>query len=342
MVARPWPGESFADLYPAAAKEWHPTKNGHLAPSNLLPGSNAKVWWLCSTCGHEWKTQVNSRGRRGSGCRKCWNVRRGVLRATPKPGESFADRYPDVATEWHPTRNGGLQPTAVKPASAKRVWWQCSAGHEWAVPPSDRQRGEQCPTCAARQRALTKATPKPGRSLADLHPEIAADWHPTKNAPLTAADVNPGSKAKRWWQCRTCGWEWETDPDHRARSKRGCPGCARAKIGRDKSTPGPGESLAEKLPELAAEWHPTLNDPLTPFDVRPRGRSSLWWRCRFGHEWKAKVAPRAVGIGCPNARPLAHPSDRHAWSTNSRRPACRSSTTIRGYRLEEGARSRLT
>ena len=50
---------------------------------------------------------------------------------------------------------------------------------------------------------------------------------------------------------------------------------------------------------LAAEWHPTLNEPLTPFDVRLRGNASVWWRCRFGHEWKAKVAPRAVGVGCP-------------------------------------------
>ena len=54
------------------------------------------------------------------------------------------------------------------------------------------------------------------------------------------------------------------------------------------------------MPELAAEWHPRLNLPLTPFDVRPRGKASVWWQCRIGHVWKAKVAPRAVGIGCPH------------------------------------------
>jgi putative zinc ribbon protein/uncharacterized protein DUF559 len=53
------------------------------------------------------------------------------------------------------------------------------------------------------------------------------------------------------------------------------------------------------MPELAAEWHPTLNGSLTPFDIRPRGRASVWWKCPLGHVWKAKVAPRAVGIGCP-------------------------------------------
>lgn len=70
-------------------------------------------------------------------------------------------------------------------------------------------------------------------------------------------------------------------------------------LSRTKATPKRGESLAEKDPELAAEWHPTLNAPLTPLDVRPRGRASVWWKCPLGHVWKAKVAPRAVGVGCP-------------------------------------------
>jgi rubrerythrin len=188
----------------------------------------------------------------------------------------------------------------VKAGSNKKVWWQCEHGHAWLAPPVGRKRGEGCPGRAPLKNAIKRSTPRRGKSLADLYPEIAADWHPTKNAPYTAADVNPGAKTKRYWLCQTCGWEWKTDPDHRTRSKRGCPGCSRAKISRDKSKPGPGESLAEKLPELAAEWHPTLNAPLTPFDVRPRGKAFPWWQCRFGHVWRAKVAPRAVGIGCPD------------------------------------------
>ncbi len=300
MVAQPRPGESFADLYPEVAKEWHPTKNGQLTPSDVLPGSNAKVWWLCSSCGHDWETQVNSRSRRGTGCRKCWHVRRGVLKATPKPGQSLADQRPALAAEWHPTKNGDLKPSDVKPASNKAVWWQCEDGHEWETKPCDRLRGERCPECAKRDGALKRSTPKPGASLEDVAPDIAAEWHPTKNAPITAADVNPGSNTRRWWKCRTCGREWKTDPDHRTRSGRGCPDCAYEKISRAKSTPGPGESLAEKRPDLAAEWHPTLNDTLTPFDIRPRGKAFVWWQCRFGHVWRAKVAPRAVGIGCPD------------------------------------------
>ena len=169
----------------------------------------------------------------------------------------------------HPTLNGDRKPSEVRAGSNQKVWWQCEHGHAWFAPPVGRKRGEGCPDCAPIKAAIKRATPKAGKSLTDLYPEIAADWHPTKNAPHTAADVNPGSKTKRHWLCQTCGWEWKTDPDHRTRSKRGCPACARAKISSDKSKPGPGESLAEKLPELAAEWHPTLNAPRTPDILAP-------------------------------------------------------------------------
>jgi hypothetical protein len=293
------PGQSVGDQYPELAAEWHPTKNAGLTPADVTPGSSLKVWWSCSACGHEWATTVNSRARRGSGCRQCWHVRRGVLRSTPKPGQSLADRYPDVAAEWHPTRNGDISPTAVKPASNKKRWWACGTGHEWFTAPCDRLRGERCPECAKTARALAQSTPKPGFSLKDVYPDLAVEWHPTKNLPVTASEVNPGSKLKRWWRCRICGHEWLVEPDKRTRRGDGCPNCRYARLSKSKSTPGPGESLAERNPDLAVEWHPTKNLPLTPFDVRPRGKASVWWRCRFGHEWKAKVAPRAVGIGCP-------------------------------------------
>ena len=299
LQAKPAPGESLAEVTPQVAAEWHPVLNGELTPTDVRAGSGKRAWWRCAGCGFDWQAPVYRRAQ-GTGCPKCSYVRKGILRATPAWGQSFADLYPDVAAEWHPTRNGDLKPTDVKPASRKRVWWRCSEGHEWQVDPADRRRGEQCPVCAERVRALKNSTPKPGRSLADLHPEIAAEWHPTKNAPLTAADVNPGAKQKRWWKCATCGHDWETDPDHRTRGGRGCPKCSYRYRSRTKATPKPGESLAEKNPQLAAEWHPTKNGSVTPFDVRPRGRAKAWWQCRFGHEWYAQVAPRVEGVGCPH------------------------------------------
>ncbi|WP_373203555.1 zinc-ribbon domain-containing protein, partial [Mycobacterium marinum] len=78
--------------------------------------------------------------------------------------------------------------------------------------PANRCRGEQCPECDEASRAIAKATPKPGRSLADLHPDIAAEWHPKLNAPVSASDVNPGARKKRWWRCTAAGHVWAAPP----------------------------------------------------------------------------------------------------------------------------------
>jgi hypothetical protein len=63
------PSNCLATVFPILAKEWHPTKNGHLTPDNIVAGSHSKVWWLCH-CGHEWQAVVKSRAA-GRGCPAC-------------------------------------------------------------------------------------------------------------------------------------------------------------------------------------------------------------------------------------------------------------------------------
>ena len=38
---------------------------------------------------------------------------------------------PDLAKEWHPTKNGSLSPKDVTPESQMEVWWLCENGHWW-------------------------------------------------------------------------------------------------------------------------------------------------------------------------------------------------------------------
>ncbi len=42
----------------------------------------------------------------------------------PEEGESLADLYPDLASEWDPTLNGDLSPYDLKTGSHMRVWWK--------------------------------------------------------------------------------------------------------------------------------------------------------------------------------------------------------------------------
>lgn len=191
------------------AKEWHPTKNGTLKPEHVTKASHKKVWWKCFK-GHEWEAVIASRAK-GVGCPFC-SGRRAI------PGETdLATIYPDLASEWHPVKNGEL-PTQVSKGSNKKVWWQCAEGHVWKAKPNSRTKGYGCPFCSGR-RAISGKT-----DLATIHPELAAEWHPTKNGELTPNQVTKASGKKVWWKCAQCGNEWQDTVAHRS-SGRGCSQC---------------------------------------------------------------------------------------------------------------------
>lgn len=51
-------------------------------------------------------------------------------------------------------------------------------------------------------------------------------------------------------------------------------------------------------PTAAAEWHPTKNGDLKPFNFAPSAKDVVWWLGKCGHEWQASVANRCRGQGC--------------------------------------------
>ena len=61
--------------------------------------------------------------------------------------------------------------------------------------------------------------------LATKRPEIAKEWHPTKNGDLKPTRVTCGYNIKVWWLCPDCGCEWEAEVHRRAVRGNGCPNC---------------------------------------------------------------------------------------------------------------------
>ncbi|WP_185972347.1 zinc-ribbon domain-containing protein [Georgenia yuyongxinii] len=63
---------------------------------------------------------------------------------------------------------------------------------------------------------------------------------------------------------------------------------------------GPKPSLAEARPDLAAEWHQDLNDPLGPGAVTCGVDRKVWWTCPRGHDYQAAIYHRVRNAsGCP-------------------------------------------
>ena len=62
------------------------------------------------------------------------------------PGKNdLASRYPQLAAQWHPSKNGPLEPESVLPGSHRYVWWVCGQGHEWRAQIKSRVSGCGCP-----------------------------------------------------------------------------------------------------------------------------------------------------------------------------------------------------
>eukprot|EP00128_Syssomonas_multiformis_P003597 Colp12_sorted_trinity150504_noHs@31701 len=272
--------------FPDAFRQWHPTKN-IVRPEDVAACSNKRFWFLCDE-GHEWETMLASRTQKGGGCPTCNNKR---VTST----NNLLVKNPAVAAEWHPTKNGDLKPDAVSYGSRAKVWWQCKEGHEWEARCSNRVTGRRgCPKCAIeRWRGVRKGT----QSLLAAHPDLAQQWHPTKNGALTPDAVSRASRKKVWWQCpKDTAHEWETDVFYRSVSGSGCPFCSNSAHPLSETN-----NLLALYPEVAQEWHPTLNGKLTPDKVAGKSNKKVWWACKkCGHEWHTRVSTRTGQMtGCP-------------------------------------------
>jgi hypothetical protein len=200
--------------------------------------------------------------------------------------KSLGYKYPEIATQWHPTKNGDITPFDVTSRSDKKYWWKCDKGedHEWPSSCLLRTGNQKpgCHCCAGKKASKTN-------SLGDNFPDIAAEWHPTKNGNITPFDVVAGTHKEYWWKCSQGeDHEWEVVCTSRTgKKKSGCPCCSGRKLSKT-------NSLGDNFTEIAAEWHPTKNGNITPFDVVSGTHKEYWWKCNKGedHEWPAPVKQR--------------------------------------------------
>lgn len=273
-----------------------PGKNFDLTPQMVTAGNSHKVWWRCEK-GHSWQATIASRTS-GCGCPVCAN--RKIL-----PGfNDLATTHPALAAEWHPIKNGDLTPQKISYGYDKRVWWRCTNGHEWQAAPKTRVRmGAGCPICA------NDVAQAGYNDLTTLFPAVAAEWHPTKNGNLTPSQVVSGSHQTVWWRC-SLGHEWRAEIVDRTRGTNGCPYCGNKKV------LAGFNDLASIEPEIAAEWHLTLNGAFTPEMVTAGSSRKVWWICPDGHVWRTAISNRTNAkkrTGCPVCAGNVSQKHRHLY-----------------------------
>ena len=126
------------------------------------------------------------------------------------------------------------------------------------------------------------------KSLAEERPDLLDQWSPDND--LSPSEVSCGSNKKVLWICDK-GHTWAATVKNRALIGSNCPYCSHRAVLKGYN------DLKTEFPEIAKTWSP--NNSLQPSEVSSCSNKEVLWVCDKGHEWKARIADRTEGHGCP-------------------------------------------
>ncbi len=341
---------------PELLKEWDYEKNTKVDPYKVLASNPKKVWWICEKCGYNWEARISNRAKLKRGCPCCSN------KVVVIGKNDLMTTHPELAKEWHPTKNGNLTPEKVSYGYGKKVWWLCPHGHEYQSTVNKRTNsGTNCPICySGRQTSFAEQAfyfyikkiypdainryraPFLGKMELDIFipsTRIAIEydgmaWHKEnkrereqKKYKLCKANdiqlIRLKEKDEKYTNiadkciCISDLYTEEnldtfiprilhmldfsasrnhvfTSYDYDVNIRRD-----RLKILNEYSQEYKKGSLGELYPEIAKEWHPSKNGKLTPNMFKPGSDHKVWWLCpKCGYEYETSISHRIYGYGC--------------------------------------------
>lgn len=268
------------EVHPQHGKRWSATLNGGKTAWDVTPQSNRRSYWNCG--GHSWEAPP-SKVVAGQGCGVC------AFKVLWQGFNDLATTNPELTPHFFPADNCGLTSSMVMGGqSNKRRGWRCGLFHLTFAPVYSRAKGYGCGVCD-RKILLTGFN-----DLATTNPELIPELISNKNGGVDATMILGGSSdAVFVW---TCGrlHDWEAKVGTRTRGK-GCPFCAFRKL------LSGFNDLATTNPELKSQLYPAKNGGCdATLIIGGRSNAVRTWTCPVGHgDWKARVAARTQGTGCP-------------------------------------------
>lgn len=196
---------------------------------------------------------------------------------------------PGLARQWDYTQNENLRLEDVTANSHRKAGWICpDCGYRWKATIASRNRGAGCPACSHRVAIEGKT------DLATLAPSLLEEWDYDKNTDIKPTQVACYSSKKVWWKCKKCGYSWPVEIAKRTARGDGCPVCAGRKVVQGIN------DLKTINPNLADQWDYTQNGNLRPGEVTANSGRKAGWICPdCGYHWRAVIASRNNGAGCP-------------------------------------------
>ncbi|MFB8168294.1 zinc-ribbon domain-containing protein [Kitasatospora purpeofusca] len=298
----------FADLTPVPVEQAREQaeQNGYdyLGPLTAPSYAADPHYVRCRYCGRL------SAGRLGdvvSGCTCQTNPSRAAQ--TPyAPGEKrralLKDSGLPVLAWWdHEANDSALWETVIVTARREAAWRCPDCGLRFTARVSDMMVCRECVVCEPKRRAEQEAEDEHLRAtpVSDVRKLLEA-WADDEDprGVLVAGD----GRARRF----RCPQGHEVSATPHTYLRVGCLACSDQELLASLLQADDIEPAPFRLsPEIAAQWHPTLNGRISLAKISPGSRKAVWWRepdC--GHEWQDTPAQRQKGqrLRCPVCRTI--------------------------------------
>lgn len=279
----------LATTEPELSKEWHPTKNGSLLPTQVMRGQARKVWWLCPN-GHSYQASLNKRTSDHTGCPLCNSGRQTSFRE-----QSFCyyiqKIWPNAVSRYKPDWLGRMELDIFIPELKLAIEYDGAAWHKEDNFDRERRKYQLCNEHGIKLWRVKERMPKDGRGIADQIfsvPDVETD-RGFKNLILSVVSALYPNCNMRTRKDLLYVW---SDVDINPERDRYLINQYRYSV---------RNSLKDKRPDLVSEWHPTKNHDWLPEGLSWKSERKVWWLCsKCGTEYEMTPAHRVTDNGCPN------------------------------------------
>lgn len=285
----------LSTLNPRVSSEWDYEKNKDLTPNDVMPGTNKKVWWRCKR-GHTYLASISNRNV-GTGCPICNKENHSSMKEMTI--YFYVKKYfDDAISSYRPDYLKGKEVDIYIPSLNLGIEYDGQFHHQNIERDLEKNKmlnGKMVfirirePNCPILTGGLSNDIIL--NDLSDKELEVAI-----KSILLKLTVKNPDVNIVRDLP------DIYTQIEYKEKTN----------------------SFGNKHPELLEEWDHIKNGGLSPFTVEQNSSKKIWWKCKKGHTWQARVYTRNKGIGCPycsgryatdkNNLELIHPSICEEWN----------------------------
>lgn len=253
----------------------------------------------CTDCE---RITAEPRGDIGWGC-QCQKASKSPARPRRAAPDLFKDSGSSALEMWDYERNSNSDLATAPVGATRMAHWTClRCGHQFTASIRDMVGLPHCDVCweGGRLASESELERYAGVTISEV-PELLAAWAGDDD-PSTITVLDAGA-ALTAFQCSR---------GHRSTShplaflRFGCSTCRSAELdAKIRSLAMPAEETTRLNPEMAAQWHPDLNQHLDLRTISPNSKRDVTWQCQqCFHEWNESPKSRqyASSLLCPQCR----------------------------------------